>query len=181
MSDVATGYKSITIKCGCPEPIRVEEKFGISMLGDVCPKCGVRLSLGEGAKPPEPAPAPAPAPEATAPVPTAEERSGGMLCHLASFAGFLGIPFGSILGPMLVWMTKKDKSPFVDDQGKEALNFQISIHIYLIISLVLIFVLIGLVLLPAVALFDVILTIIAAVKANNGERYRYPLTIRFIK
>ena len=76
---------------------------------------------------------------------------------------------------------KKDEYPFVDDQGKEAVNFQISMLIYGIVAGLLIFACVGVVLLPAVVIVDVIFLLIAAVKANNGEHYRYPLTIRFIK
>ncbi|MCJ7664057.1 MAG: DUF4870 domain-containing protein, partial [Desulfobacterales bacterium] len=76
---------------------------------------------------------------------------------------------------------KKDESPFVDDQGKESLNFQISISIYTIIAALLTLVVIGFVLVIALLTFDMVMVIIAAVKSNNGERYRYPLCMRFIK
>lgn len=109
-----------------------------------------------------------------------DERMWGMLCHLSGFAGYL-VPFGNILGPLVVWLIKKDQYAFVDDQGKEALNFQISITIWTIVALILCFVIIGIPLLLAVLLFDVVMTIIAAMKANAGEYYRYPLTIRLIK
>ena len=112
--------------------------------------------------------------------PTKDERLWGLFCHLSSLIGFL-IPFGNIIGPLVVWLIKKDTMPFVDDQGREALNFQISITIYVIASIVLIFVIIGIPLLIVVGFFDLIMTVIAAVKANDGVRYRYPLTIRFIK
>ena len=75
-----------------------------------------------------------------------DERTWGMLCHLSAFAGYV-FPFGGIVGPLVVWLIKKDEMPFVDDQGKEALNFQISVLIYAIVSFVLIFVLIGIILL----------------------------------
>ena len=111
---------------------------------------------------------------------SSDERMWGMLCHLSTFAGYL-IPFGNIVGPLVVWLIKKDEYAFVDDQGKEALNFQISITIYSLISAVLIFVIVGLPLLLAVIVFDLVMTIVAAVKANGGEYYRYPLTMRFVK
>ena len=109
-----------------------------------------------------------------------DERMWGMLCHLSTFAGYL-VPFGNILGPLVVWLVKKDEYAFVDDQGKEALNFQISITIYSLVSGVLILALIGIPLLIAVILFSVVMTVIAAIKANGGEYYRYPLTIRLVK
>lgn len=108
-----------------------------------------------------------------------DARLWGMLCHLAALAGFI-IPFGNIIGPLVVWQIKKE-IPFANDQGKEALNFQITVAIALVICFVLIFVLIGFILLPIVALSNLVFIIIAAVKANNGVVYRYPVNIRFIK
>jgi hypothetical protein len=112
----------------------------------------------------------------------------GMLCHLSALAGLL-IPTANIIGPLVVWLVKKDEMPLVDDQGKEALNFQISLTIYLLvaaaISGILIMVVIGIVLLPLVIvgfpIFGTVMAIIAALKANQGEAYRYPFCIRFIK
>ncbi|MBI2468032.1 MAG: DUF4870 domain-containing protein [Candidatus Rokubacteria bacterium] len=104
-----------------------------------------------------------------------------MLCHLTALAALLGIPFGHLLGPLVVWLIKKNEYPFVDEQGKESLNFQISVTIYSLPLFILIFVLVGIPLLIALFVVDVILVIVAAVKASNGESYRYPLTIRFIK
>ena len=110
-------------------------------------------------------------------------RMWAMFSHLAGLAGFvIPVILSGIIAPLIIWQIKKDDHPFLDKNGKEALNFQISIGIYEFVSFLLIFVFcIGAVLLPAVAIFDLVLMIIAAVKANNGESYRYPLTIRFIK
>ncbi len=108
-----------------------------------------------------------------------DARTWAMLCHIGAFAGYI-IPFGHIIAPLVIWLIKKDESPFVDDQGKESLNFQISMSIYAIIAALLTLVVIGVVLLIAVVIFDVIMVIIASVRANNGERYRYPLCMRFI-
>ncbi len=106
-----------------------------------------------------------------------DDRTMGMLCHLAAVIGFLG--------PLIVWLIKKDQSEFVNDQGKESLNFQISILIYAvaasILAVPLTLILIGPLLPFAVLAFDVVMFIIAAVQANNGVKYRYPLCIRFIK
>jgi len=82
---------------------------------------------------------------------------------------------------LIIWQIKKNEHPFMDEQGKEAVNFQISMLIYGIIAGLLCFACVGFVLVPAVVIVDVIFLLIAAVKANNGEHYRYPLTIRFIK
>jgi uncharacterized Tic20 family protein len=112
-----------------------------------------------------------------------DARMWGMICHLAGLGGLIPIVpiIGSVIGPLIVWQIKKDEFGFVADQGKEALNFQISILMYAIVSGLLCFACVGFVLLPAVYIFDLIFLLIAAVKANDGERYRYPLTIRFIK
>jgi hypothetical protein len=112
-------------------------------------------------------------------LPNQNARNWAMFAHLSTFAGHF-IPFGNIFGPLIIWCIKKDEMPFVNDQGKEALNFQITITLALIISAILILVLVGFVLLGVVWLFDVIVTIIAAVKANEGVAFRYPLTLRFI-
>jgi hypothetical protein len=110
----------------------------------------------------------------------AQARTWAMAAHLSTLCVYVGVPFGNIVGPFVVWIVKKDEFPFVDDQGKEALNFQISLIIYAIISAILCFVLIGFVLLFALFILDLVLTIMAAVAANRGEYYRYPLTMRFI-
>jgi uncharacterized Tic20 family protein len=111
---------------------------------------------------------------------TPEERDWGMFCHLAVFAGFL-IPLGNVIGPLVVWLMKKDRYPFVDFHGKEVLNFQLTLLVALLVSWVLVFVLIGFVLLPALAIAAVVLTIIGIIKAANGEYYRYPYSFKFIK
>lgn len=110
---------------------------------------------------------------------TQDDKTFGMLAHLLALSGYI-IPFGNIIGPLVIWMIKKDQSWFVSEHGKESLNFQISITIYAIISGVLIMVLVGILLLPLVMLFGLVMTIIAGIKANQGEMYRYPLTIRLI-
>lgn len=109
-----------------------------------------------------------------------QERNFAMVCHLAAFAGFI-IPFGHIIGPLVLWLIKKDESALVNDQGKESLNFQISITIYAIISAFLILLLIGIPLLIAIGIFDLVMIIIASVKTNSGEKFRYPLAIRLVQ
>ncbi|MEQ3722898.1 DUF4870 domain-containing protein [Alcanivorax sp.] len=109
-----------------------------------------------------------------------EERSLGLACHLLAFVG-MALPFGNILGPLVMWLIKKDDSAFVDDQGKEAVNFNITISIAGFVAFLLTFVVIGAFLLPVIGIFWLVMTIVAAVKANGGEYYRYPLTIRLIK
>jgi len=108
-----------------------------------------------------------------------DERMWGMFCHLSALAGYV-IPFGSVIGPLVIWSIKKQEYPFVDHQGKEALNFNLSMIIYMIISAILIIVVVGILMLIALAIFQLIMIIIASIKANNGETFRYPLSIRFL-
>ncbi len=123
---------------------------------------------------------------------TQDEKTFGMLAHLAALALFVLPSFGNVVGPLVIWLIKKDQSDWIDKQGKEALNFQISISIYaaaaLVVMVMLLFTLVGIpfallvaVLLIPLSVFWLIVVIIAAVKANEGEDYQYPLSIRFIK
>jgi uncharacterized protein len=117
----------------------------------------------------------------TAQAASKEEQNWAMACHLVALSGFI-IPFGNVLGPLVVWLIKKDTMPLVDQHGKEALNFQITVLLAVIISALLVFVLIGFLLLIVVGLGALILTIMAAVKVSNGElNYRYPFALRLIK
>ena len=111
---------------------------------------------------------------------SAEERQWAMFAHLSTLVGLI-IPFGSILGPLVIWLIKKDTMPFVDDQGKEAVNFQITTGIAAIIAGVLMFVLIGFLLLPIILIAWLVLSVLAGIKANEGQYYRYPFAIRLIK
>jgi uncharacterized Tic20 family protein len=112
-----------------------------------------------------------------------DARTWAMLCHLGALVLYVIwlFPIGHIIAPLIIWLIKKDESPFVDDQGKESLNFQISMAIYFIIGAILIPVFIGIPILIALGLFHIIIVVVAAVKSNSGEKYRYPLCIRFIK
>lgn len=106
--------------------------------------------------------------------PSKEARTMAMLAHL------LGIVTG-FLGPLIIWLIKKDEDAFINDQAKEALNFQITVAIAMIVSGLLMFVCVGFFLVPAVAVLNLILCIMAAMKANEGISYRYPMTLRLIK
>jgi uncharacterized Tic20 family protein len=112
--------------------------------------------------------------------PSTEERNWALLAHLSALAGYI-FPFGHIIGPVIVWSIKKDEFPLVNANGKEAINFQISMTIYFIVSVILILLVIGIFLLIALAIINLVLIIVAAVKANAGEVYKYPLAIPFIK
>ncbi|MFC1572532.1 DUF4870 domain-containing protein [Candidatus Eisenbacteria bacterium] len=111
---------------------------------------------------------------------TREVRKWASLCHLAALVGIIS-GVGFVVGPLIVWLMKREDHVFIDQQGKEAVNFQITLFIAAFVSGLLTFVIIGLVLLPIALLLMVILPIIAAVKTNDGHDYKYPFTIRFIK
>ncbi len=110
-----------------------------------------------------------------------DARTWGMACHLMALAGFVLPIVGIVVGPLVVWMLKRDEDPFIDDQGKEAVNFQITMLIAFVVCFFLMFVVIGAFLMPLVGLADLIFTIIGAMKANEGVKYRYPFAIRFLK
>ena len=114
------------------------------------------------------------------PAPSKEVRQWAMLCHFAAFLGLV-FPFGSLLGPLILWQFKKDMDPLVDDQGKEALNFQITVAIAWLVCLLLGFVVVGFLLMTVLVMGALILTIIAGIKANKGIAYRYPWTWRLVK
>ncbi|MBI2381963.1 MAG: DUF4870 domain-containing protein [Gammaproteobacteria bacterium] len=105
--------------------------------------------------------------------PTQEEKTLGMLSHLlAIFFGFLA--------PLIIWIVKKDESTYVAEQAKEALNFQITVFIGFVGCFILSFVLIGMLLMPVLAIYNVVMLIIGTIKANEGKSYRYPFTLRLI-
>jgi len=110
-----------------------------------------------------------------------QSRTWAMVCHLSALAGYTCIPLANVIAPLIVWFLKKDEFPAVNEHGKEAINFQISILIYTIVSIFLFVVVIGIFLLPVVLVTNLVLIIVAAVKANEGQLYKYPLCIRFIK
>ena len=109
-----------------------------------------------------------------------DERNMGIAVQVSSFAGYI-IPFGSILGPFIVWLMKRDEMPFVDECGRNCINFKISLMIYMMISAVLMLVGIGFLLIGVLAIIDIVFTIIAAMKASEGVSYKYPMTIKFLK
>lgn len=108
------------------------------------------------------------------PLASQDDKTLGMVMHILCLVGF------PIIGPLIIWLMKKDQSPYLDAQGRELLNFQISYFIYAMISAVLIAVLIGIVLLFAVGIASLVFTIIGLVKAADGKVYRFPLCIRML-
>lgn len=106
--------------------------------------------------------------------PSKDEKMWGMLAHLSAIvAGFVG--------PLIIWLIKREEMPFVNDQGKEALNFQITVAIAFVAAIVLSYVGIGCILLPLVWVANLVMTIMGGLKANDGVAYRYPFAIRLIK
>ena len=111
---------------------------------------------------------------------TPEEKQMGMFIHLSSLVYAFFYPIGAAL-PIILWQTQKDQMPALDAHGKNATNWIISSFIYMAVSIPLMFVLIGFLIAPVVWLLMVVFPIIAGIKANNGELWEYPLTIKFIK
>ena len=110
-----------------------------------------------------------------------DEKQWGMFTHLAALAGLIGIPFGNIVGPLIIYMIKKDEFEFVAEQGKNVLNFQISWSIIFIISAILIIAVVGIFLLIGFGIAWLVFVILGTIAANKGESYKYPLTYTFIK
>lgn len=111
---------------------------------------------------------------------TQEERQMGMFLHLSQLLNLI-IPLGGIILPIVLWQTQKDKMPALDAHGKMVVNWLISSLIYFVVSFVLMFVIVGFFTMIAVAIMGVVFPIIGGIKANNGELWEYPLTIKFLK
>jgi uncharacterized protein len=133
-----------------------------------CPHCGTNLTAGATNQAIE-----------TVAV-DQEVRNTAVAAHLSTLAGLV-VPFGSIIGPLAVWLTRRDRDPFIDDTGREALNFGISIAIYGLVALIGALLLVGIPLLIAGTIGWVVLACLAAVKASQGQAYRYPLTLRLVR
>ena len=110
-----------------------------------------------------------------------EVRNWAMGVHMIALVGLLGNGIGFFIGPLVLWLVKREEHPFIDEQGKEAVNFQLTMMLAFFVAALLIFVVIGIFLLPLLGVVDVVLTIIASMRASTGEHYRYPFSIRFVK
>jgi hypothetical protein len=150
------------------------------------------MSETQTPSPPPVEPPPPIAPPASVPTPPSNPespaRTWNMLCHLSALTGYLGVPFGNLIGPLLVWQIKKHEIPSVEAHGKAALNFQITVTLALFasaaVAVILSFFCVGYLLFPLVglmALAGIIFPIIAGLKANDGQAYKYPCTIEFLK
>lgn len=125
-------------------------------------------------------PTPPPVGEGT-PAVFSNVRTWNILCHASALLGvFLHFP-GHLLGPLIIWLAKRDDSPEIDAHGKESLNFQISMLIYNVIAAVFCLVLIGFAFLAVLWVLNAVFVIVASIKASDGKFYRYPMTIRFIQ
>ena len=111
---------------------------------------------------------------------TQEERQMGLWLHLSQLANVI-FPLAGVIIPVVLWQTQKDKMPALDAHGKTIVNWIISSIIYMVVSLVLMIVLVGFFTFLAVAIMGVVFPIIGAIKANNGDLWEYPLTIKFLK
>jgi uncharacterized Tic20 family protein len=126
-----------------------------------------------------PGPPPGAAPAGTTGTIAEKDRQLAVAMHLSALVGYV-VPFANLIIPLVIWLTKKDESPDIDAVGREVLNFNISMLIYAVAGVILAVVLIGFLLLLALWVFGIVVTIVAAVRANDGWRYHYPATIRFL-
>ena len=110
---------------------------------------------------------------------SSDEKTMAMFCHLSGLVGYI-IPFGNIIAPLIIWQLKKEGSAYIDYHGKEALNFQIALTIYLVVAALSMLVLIGIVLVPLIGIAGLVLMIMAGIKAKDGENYRYPFIFRLV-
>ena len=108
------------------------------------------------------------------------ERNWAMLCHLSAFAGFF-FPFGGIIGPLICWLSRKDESSWVNENGKASMNFQLSILLYIVLDIPLCFILIGIPIIGFLITLKIVCIIIGSIRASKGEKFRYPLAIPFIQ
>jgi uncharacterized Tic20 family protein len=130
-----------------------------------------------------------------------QERTWAMLCHLSALSGLVGVPMGQLIGPVIVWLVKKDEYETVDRHGRNVINFQLSVTLYSLAALVLVAALFGLtwlgpgnedlnLIVPLIAIaatlglfwaISLICTVLAAIQAYNGDWFRYPFAIRFLR
>jgi uncharacterized Tic20 family protein len=133
-----------------------------------CPQCGATLAAGGANE------------ETEIGAVDQTVRNTAVAAHLSTFAGLV-VPFGSVIGPLAVWLTRRDRDPFIDQAGREALNFGISIAIYGSLVLVAALLLVGIPMLIVGVVAWVVLGSLAAAKASQGQAYRYPLTMRLVR
>lgn len=113
--------------------------------------------------------------------PTENERTWGMLAHLSALAGVVIWLLGCVLGPLAVWLSRRDQSEFVAAHAREALNFNITVVLAAVVCMALMVVFVGFILGTALFIGWLVLTLIAAIRASEGELYRYPFSLRLVK
>ena len=133
-----------------------------------CPHCGTTLTAGGTNQATE------------AGTVDQEVRNTAVAAHLSTLVGLV-VPFGSVIGPLAVWLTRRERDPFIDQAGREALNFGITIAIYGAVLLVATLLLVGIPLLIVGMIGWVVLACLAATRASQGQAYRYPLTLRLVR
>jgi uncharacterized Tic20 family protein len=106
-------------------------------------------------------------------------RTWGMLSHLLSLLGYF-VAFGHVLPPLVIYLAKKDEHEFIRDQARESLNFQITVLLLAIVCGILVFFCIGIPLLIALVVYQLVMVIVASIQANDGKRFRYPFTLRLV-
>jgi len=108
------------------------------------------------------------------------ERNWAMLCHLSAFAGYV-FPFFGILGPLIIWLSRRTDSEWIDVNGKASLNFQLSVLLYSVLCIPLMFLIVGIFFFVALIIIELICVVIASIRASQGLEFRYPLSIPFIQ
>lgn len=125
----------------------------------------------------DPTNAPAPGPAS----PTETDRTWAMLAHLSALAGLVVWLLGCVLGPLAVWIARRDQSAFVAEHAREALNFNITVVLAALVCMLLMLVFVGFILGAALFIVWLVLTLVAAIKASEGSVYRYPFSLRLVK
>jgi uncharacterized Tic20 family protein len=113
-------------------------------------------------------------------MPSKDEQNWAIGMHLSLLSGYL-IPGAGFVVPVILWFIKRDSSDYLDREGRKAINFMLSLLIFGLISWALCLILIGFVMLWVLGIFGVVTVILAAVKTANGEDFRYPLSLKFLK
>lgn len=108
-------------------------------------------------------------------------RQWATIIHLSPLVGLLGNGIGFVLAPLILWLIKRNDHPFIDDQGKEAVNFQITMSIATLAGALLLVIGIGFIIIAVAVALATIFPILAAIKSSDGVAYRFPFSIRFIK
>jgi uncharacterized Tic20 family protein len=120
-------------------------------------------------------------PGSAASAPTQDERTWGLVAHLSALAGLMAPGVGNVLGPLVVWLVKREQSAFVEAEAREALNFNITVFIGYAICIPFVLMFIGILMGIALFIYWLVMTILAAIKAGEGIPYRYPFALRLVK